>query len=195
MGVREPAGHRLTSRRRELVERSMHGDREAFGLLAAGEVDRLHAIARLVLRDGDLAEDAVQEALVRSWRQLPSLKDADRFDAWLHRILLNAARDEARRRRRHESALWVIRSEPVTTDGSTELADRDQLESAFRHLSVDHRAVVVLHHYAGLALPEVAAVLGIPPGTAKSRHHHAMTALRAALAADDRAPSMSRSTA
>jgi RNA polymerase sigma-70 factor, ECF subfamily len=195
MGAQAAEGHRVMTRRRGLVERAMRGDREAFGLLASIEVDRLHSIARLVLRDADLAEDAVQEALVRCWRQLPSLKDPDRFEAWLHRILVHAARDEARRRRRHESALWVIRSEPVTGDSSAQLADRDQLESAFRHLSVDHRAVVVLHHYAGLALPEVAAVLGIPPGTAKSRHHHAMAALRAALASDDRAGVASRSLA
>ena len=172
--------------RQDLVERARRGDREAFGQLAAGEVDRLHAIARLVLRDPELAEDAVQEALVRCWRQLPRLRDVERFDAWLYRILVRAAADEFGRRRRHEATVQTIRMEPSVVDGAGDLADRDELEAGFRRLSLDHRAVVVLHHYAGLPLPEVAAALGIPPGTAKSRYHYAMSALRAALEADAR---------
>lgn len=172
--------------RHELVERARRGDREAFALLAAGEVDRLHAIARLVLRDPDLAEDAVQEALLRCWRQLPKLRDVERFDAWMYRILIRAAADEFRRRRRHEGSVQAIRMEPTVADGERDLADRDELERGFRHLSIDHRAVVVLHHYVDLPLPDVAAALGIPHGTAKSRYHHAMSALRAALEADAR---------
>jgi len=172
--------------RQDLVERARQGDREAFGRLAAGEVDRLHAIARLLVRDPHLAEDAVQEALVRCWRQLPSLRDVERFDGWLYRILVRTAGDELRRRRRHETSVKVVHLEPAVADGVHDLADRDQLDGAFRQLSIDHRAVVVLHHYVGLPLPEVAAALGIPPGTAKSRHHYAMSALRAALEADAR---------
>jgi len=172
--------------RQDLVERAKRGDRDAFGQLAAGEIDRLHAIARLVLRDPDLAEDAVQEALVRCWRQLPKLRDIERFDAWLYRILMRATADEFRCRRRHEGAVRTIRMEPATADGAGNLADRDEIEGGFRRLSIDHRAVVVLHHYAGLPLPEVAAALGIPLGTAKSRYHYAMSALRAALEADAR---------
>jgi len=175
--------------RQDLVERARRGDREAFGQLAAGEVDRLHAIARLVLRDQDLAEDAVQEALVRCWRQLPKLRDAERFDGWLYRILMRATADEYGRRRRYEGAVQSIRMEPAMSDGAGDLANRDELERGFRHLSIGHRAIVVLHHYVGLPLPEVAAVLGIPPGTAKSRHHYAMSALRAALEADARVAS------
>ena len=173
--------------RQDLVERARRGDRDAFGQLAAGEVDRLHAIARLILRDPDLAEDAVQEAFVRCWRQLPKLRDAERFDGWLYRIMVRAAADEVGRRRRHEAAVRMIHVEPATADAARDVADRDQLEAGFRRLSIDHRAVVVLHHYAGLPLPEVAAALGIPPGTAKSRYHYAMAALRAALEADARA--------
>jgi RNA polymerase sigma-70 factor (ECF subfamily) len=172
--------------RQELVERAKRGDREAFGLLAAGEVDRLHAIARLVLREPDLAEDAVQEALVRCWRQLPKLRDVERFDGWLYRILMRTAADEYGRRRRHEASVRAIRMEPTVSDGGHDLADRDELERGFRKLSIDHRAVIVLHHYGGLPLPEVAAALGIPPGTAKSRYHYAMAALRAGLEADAR---------
>jgi len=173
--------------RQDLVERARRGDREAFGQLAAGEVDRLHAIARLVLRDADLAEVAVQEALVRCWRQLPKLRDVERFDGWLYRILVRAAIDESGRRRRHQAALQTMRIEPAVADSAGDLADRDELEAGFRRLSIDHRAVVVLHRYVGLPLPEVAAALAIPPGTAKSRYHYAMSALRAALEADARA--------
>jgi RNA polymerase sigma-70 factor (ECF subfamily) len=181
--------------RQELVERARHGDREAFGQLAAGEVDRLHAIARLVLRDADLADDAVQEALVRCWRQLPKLRDVDRFDSWLYRILVRAAADEHRRRRRYQGSVQTVRIEPAIPDGEIDFADRDELEGAFRHLSIDHRAVVVLHHFVGLPLPEVATALGIPAGTAKSRHHHAMSALRAALEAEARVANRSEASA
>jgi len=173
--------------RQQLVERARRGDRDAFALLAAGEVDHLHAVARLVLRDPHLTEDAVQEALVRCWRQLPKLRDVERFDGWLCRILMRAAADESGRRRRHQAAPQTMRVEPTVADGAANLADRDELEAAFRRLSIDHRAVVVLHHYVGLPLPEVAAALGIPPGTAKSRYHNAMSALRAALEAGARA--------
>jgi RNA polymerase sigma-70 factor (ECF subfamily) len=172
--------------RQDLIERAKRGDRDAFGQLAAGEVDRMHAIARLVLRDSDLAKDAVQEALVRCWRQLPKLRDVERFDGWLYRILIRSAADEFGRRRRYEGAVRAIRVEPAIPDSAGDLADRDELEGAFRHLSIEHRSVVVLHHYVGLPLPEVAAALGIPPGTAKSRYHYAMSALRAALEADAR---------
>ena len=172
--------------RADLVERARSGDREAFGQLAAAEVDRLLAIARLILRDPDLAEDAVQEALVRCWRQLPRLRDVDRFDGWLYRILVNAAADESKRRRRFETTVQVIRVEPAIGDDVEAIVDREQLEQGFRRLSIEHRTVVVLHHYLGLPLTEIAATLGIPSGTAKSRYHYAMSALRAALEAEGR---------
>jgi RNA polymerase sigma-70 factor (ECF subfamily) len=174
--------------RQELVERARRGDRDAFGQLAAAQVDRLNAVARLILRDPDLAQDAVQEALVRCWRQLPKLRDVDRFDGWLYRILVRAAADEIARRRRFEATVQAISVEPSVADDTHTLADRDLLERGFARLSVDHRAVVVLHHFLGIPLPEVASILGIPSGTAKSRHHYAMGALRAALEADARSP-------
>jgi RNA polymerase sigma-70 factor (ECF subfamily) len=172
--------------RQDLVERARRGDREAFGQLAASEIDRLLAIARLVLRDPDLAEDAVQEALVRCWRQLPKLRDVERFDGWLYRILIRTASDEFGRRRRFEASVQPLIDEPRVADSAADLADRDELERGFRRLSIDHRAVLVLHHFVGLPLPEVAAALGIPSGTAKSRYHYAMSALRASLEADGR---------
>jgi RNA polymerase sigma-70 factor (ECF subfamily) len=153
--------------------------------LAEGKVDRLIAVARLIVRDPGLAEDAVQEALVRCWRQLPTLRDADRFDGWLYRILVNAAADEAKRHRRFKASLRPIALEPAVDDFAV-LADREQLAQGFGRLSVEHRAVVVLHHYLGLPLAEIATTLGIPVGTAKSRYHYAMSALRAALEAEAR---------
>jgi RNA polymerase sigma-70 factor (ECF subfamily) len=172
--------------RQDLVERARRGDREAFGQLAAGEVDRLNAIARLILRNPDLAEDAAQEALVRCWRQLPKLRDTEKFDAWLYRILMHAIADEFGRKRRYEANIRTLTMEPSTPDGARDIADRDELERGFRHLSIDHRSIIVLHHFVGLSLPAIAEAVGIPPGTAKSRYFHAMSALRAALEAEGR---------
>jgi RNA polymerase sigma-70 factor, ECF subfamily len=181
--------------RAHLIERARNGDREAFGRLATGEVDRLLAIARLILRDPDLAEDAVQETLLRCWRQLPRLRDVDRFDGWLYRILVHAAADEAKRYRRFSSSVREIHLEPEVDDAGKALADREQLERGFRRLSVDHRAVVVLHHYAGWPLADIAIALGVPVGTAKSRYHYAISALRAALEADARKTTATEVTA
>ena len=172
--------------RADLIERARNGDREAFGQLAAAEAGRLLAIARLILRDNDRAEDAVQDALFRCWRQLPQLRDIDRFDQWLNRILVNTTTDETKRRRRFEAVVRVLPIEPSVDDDVQGIADREQLERGFRRLSMDHRAVVVLHHYAGLPLTDVAVALGIRIGTAKSRYHYAMNALRAELESEAR---------
>jgi RNA polymerase sigma-70 factor (ECF subfamily) len=172
--------------RQELIERASRGDRDAFGQLAALEIDRLHAIAQLILRDSQLAEDAVQEALLRCWRQLPKLRDAGSFDGWLYRILVHAARDEWSRRRRFSTSVQDLRFEPVVGDETGAVANREELERGFARLSVDHRAVVVLHHFADLPMPQVAKALGIPIGTAKSRYHYAMASLRSALDAEVR---------
>ena len=173
---------------RAMVEAAQRGDHDAFEALAIGAADRLFAIARLILRDVHAAEDAVQEALVRAWRDLPRLRDPDRFDAWLHRILVNACADQGRHRRRWSAEIQIVRAEPATDDAIDTMADRDQLERGFRRLNPQQRAAVVLHHYLGLTVPEIAETLGIPVGTAKSRVHYATEALRAALEADSRAP-------
>jgi RNA polymerase sigma-70 factor (ECF subfamily) len=170
----------------ELVERARNGDREAFGQLAAGEVDRLLVIARLIMRDADHADDAVQEALIRCWRQLPNLREVDRFDGWLYRILVRTLADEAKRHRRLVRNVKVIDVESSIDDSFQLIVDREQLERGFDRLSIDQRAVIVLRHLVGLPLVEVAAALDIPTGTAKSRYHYAMSALRAALEADAR---------
>jgi RNA polymerase sigma-70 factor (ECF subfamily) len=173
---------------RGLVERAAKGDREAFDVIMSSVVDRLFAIARLILRDADRAEDAVQETLVACWRDLPSLRDSDRFDAWLRRLLLNHVNDEFKRGRRQSATIAVLRLEPVQSDASAEVAVRDLLQRGFRRLSLDHRTVLVLRYYLGLSVEETAATLGIPAGTAKSRLHYATEAMRLALEADAGAP-------
>jgi RNA polymerase sigma factor (sigma-70 family) len=171
----------------ELVVRAQQGDEEAFASLAVAAGDRLHAVAHRILRDIDLAEDATQQALLTVWRDLPSLRDPARFDAWSYRLLVRACYAEARRTRRSASNLRLLPAdEPMGADGLSTVVDRDQLERGFRRLSIDHRAVVVLHHYLGMPLGEVADALGVPTGTVRSRLHYAMRGLRAALDADAR---------
>jgi RNA polymerase sigma-70 factor (ECF subfamily) len=168
----------------ELVERARSGDHDAFEVLAAGIVDELYAVARVILRDADRAEDAAQEALVRCWRDLPSLREADRFKAWLGRILMRAINDEFRRGSRFRATIRVLSHDPATPDAAAAIADRELLERGFARLSIEHRSVVVLRLHLGLSIEETATTLGIPAGTAKSRLHYATEALRRALEAD-----------
>jgi RNA polymerase sigma-70 factor (ECF subfamily) len=175
----------------ELVRRAQQGDHEAFGTLVHGVISRLYATSRLILRDADRAEDAVQDALVEAWRDIRGLRDPDRLDAWLHRLLVRAcyrAASRDRRRRVVEIPLAFDHDAPVA-DGLASIGLRDQLERAFDRLSTEHRTILVLAYFADLSLADTAAVLGIPVGTAKSRLHRATEALRAALAADERAAS------
>jgi RNA polymerase sigma-70 factor (ECF subfamily) len=170
----------------QLVDDARRGDREAFSVLAGASVDRLYAIARLILRDTELAEDATQDALIRAWRDLPALRDVERFDAWLYRILVRSCTDIARRRRKWRAELTVVRREPAEPDRASEVADRDELERGLRRLNDAQRSILVLTYYVGMPPQEVADALDIPVGTAKSRLHYAIGALRAALAADAR---------
>jgi len=172
---------------RALVEAAQRGEHSAFEALVIPRVDRLFGVARLILRDVHLAEDAVQEALIKAWRELPKLRDADRLDAWLHRLLVNACADQGRKRRRVSTEVDLAIVEPAGADVTGRTADRDQLERGFRRLGEDQRVAMVLRHYAGFSAEEIAAMLGIPVGTAKSRIHYATEALRAALDADSRA--------
>ena len=171
----------------ELVTRAQYGDRAAFGLLAAAIATRFLAVARRILRDIDLAEDAVQQTLVAIWRDLPQLRDPARFDAWSYRLLVRACYAEGRRERSWSPNVRVLPAdEPASSGDFDTVIRRDQLETAIRRLSVDHRAVLVLHHYADIPLDRVAQILEIPVGTVYSRLHHAMRAMRAALDADAR---------
>jgi RNA polymerase sigma-70 factor (ECF subfamily) len=170
----------------DLIDRARNGDRDAFGALAATSIDRLYAVAVRIVHDRDRAEDAVQSTLLKAWRDLPSLRDPARFDAWLHRLLIRACYDEARRQRAYVSNIRIVSTEPSEADSAGRFADRDQLERAFHRLPVEQRAVIVLHHYEGLPLTEVAEALGIHVGTARSRLHYALRTLRGAVEADDR---------
>jgi RNA polymerase sigma-70 factor (ECF subfamily) len=171
--------------RSELIEAARHGDHEAFEALAIAVSPRLYAVARLILRDTYLAEDALQEALVHMWRSLPTLRDPGRFDGWAYRLIANACADAGRSQRRIAGEVRLLAA-PAVPDTTEEAADRDQLERAFRHLKSDQRIVLVLHYFAGLPAREVAEVLGIPIGTAKSRIHYATQVMRGALEAVER---------
>ena len=173
---------------RDLVEAAQSGDREAYVDLIRARTDRLFAIAQRILRDIDRAEDALQDALVIAWRDLRGLRDPDRFDAWLQRLVINVCISQATRERRRAANLRVLPVDgPAAPDELLSVADRDLLERGFRRLPPNQRAILVLHHYLGYAPSEIAETLGIPPGTARSRLHHAHRAMRAALEADARA--------
>jgi RNA polymerase sigma-70 factor (ECF subfamily) len=163
----------------------MRGDREAFGQLVGLTSDRLYAIATRILRDSDLAEDALQGALITAWRELPRLRDPDRFEAWVRRLLVHACYAEARRRRQWSGNVRVLPVDgPADTDDLVSVADRDVLDRAFRRLTIEQRSVFVMHHHVGLPLVEIADTLGIPAGTARSRLHYATRMLREAVEAD-----------
>jgi RNA polymerase sigma-70 factor (ECF subfamily) len=164
----------------------MRGDRDAFGILAGRALPRLVGTAGLILRDADAADDAAQETLVRAWRDVPGLRDPDRFDAWLHRVLVRACGDQVRRLQRERAR--IARDAPTGSapDRSDRLADRDEMERALGRLNADQRTVVVLHYYLGLSHPEIADATGQPIGTVKSRLSRSLDLLQAALAADAR---------
>ena len=172
---------------RDLVEAARRGDREAYADLIRSRGDRLFALAQRILRDVDRTEDALQEALVIAWRDLPGLRDADRFDAWLHRLVVRSCVHEAMRERRVVANLRVLPLDlPSARNDFLSLEDRDLLERGFRRLDPQQRAILALRHFAGYEPVEIAEILGVPAGTARSRLHHAHRAMRAALEADAR---------
>ena len=172
---------------RALVEQAQQGDRDAYERLARSAARRLYLVAYRILRDTDQAEDAVQQTLVAIWQDLTSLRDPDRFDAWTYRMIVRQCRSETRRHRRLRLTVVDLSSEMASSvDPIGDVAIRDQLERAFQTLSHDHRVVVVLHHYVGLPLGEIADILNIPYGTVGSRLHHAMRTMRATIDAAER---------
>jgi len=187
IGAHPEGQHEARALERDLVVRAQRGDREAFAELAFRMGDRLLIVAQRILRDVDQAEDATQQAIVAVWRELPKLRDPDRFEGWSYRILQNACRAELRRERRWSpTELRRLPLDEETADPALTLADRDELERAFRRLPVEHRIVLVMQHYLGLTLEQIADRLEIPLGTARSRSHYAKRAMRAALEADAR---------
>lgn len=174
----------------DVVVKAQAGDQVAFATLATESGRRMNALAVGILRDRDLAEDAVQQALVAIWKDLPRLREPAKFESWSYKLLVRICYAEARKRRRRMPEMFGFTSrEPIAPDDYRTVADRDQLQRGFASLSAEHRAVVVLHHYFDMPLEAVAQVLDVPAGTARSRFHRAMRSLRAALEADDRPPS------
>ena len=171
---------------RSLVEQAQRGDREAFTRLAFELSDRLFAVAHRILRDFDSAGDALQVTLLRIWRDLPTLRDPSLVEAWAYRVLVRACHDELRKLRRQAPALHLLAVDGAEEDPAISIADREQLDRAFRTLTVEQRAAIVLQYYRDLTLSEIADVLQVPIGTVRSRLHYAKRALRSAIEADAR---------
>ena len=171
---------------RDLVRAARAGDPAAFEVLVRHQIGRLHGAARVMLREDDLADDAVQQALLRAWRDLPRLRDVDSFGPWLQKLLVRACYDEARRRRRWTAAVRLLPAIEDRATGGSGLEDRELIERGLAALSLDHRTILTLHFYLELTPGEIADRLGIPPGTARSRLHYALNALRAAVEASER---------
>jgi RNA polymerase sigma-70 factor (ECF subfamily) len=171
----------------DLIDRAKRGDKEAFTALVLQLGDRLYSVAYRILRDAGRAEDAVQQTFLIAWRELPSLRDESRLEAWLYRLLVNACYAEIRHTRRWQPGLRLVSLEvPSEDDAQLSVANRDELERAFRRLSGEQRAVLVLHHYVGLSGAEIGTALGLSPGTVRSRLHYARQLMRAAIEADAR---------
>jgi RNA polymerase sigma-70 factor (ECF subfamily) len=195
-------GTETTSVQRSLVEQAAAGDQRAFESLVRQSADRLFAIAYRILRDHHRAEDALQQTFVTIWDELPRLRDPDRFEAWTYRLIVRTSIAQAKRERRGGPMIQLLPDDQLAgtaghraPDEIAAVADRDQVQRGFRRLKPDQRAILVLQHYVGLSLAEIADVLGIPVGTAGSRLHYAARALRAAIDADERAIDLEERTA
>ena len=172
---------------RQLVERAIGGDFDAFTDLVNASASRQYAIAALILRDPDRAHDAVQEALVAAWRGLGALRDPEAWEAWLHRLTVRACYNRARTDKRRSLVEVPASADFEMAGGRDEpaaFAERDRMNRELGALPIDQRAVIVLHYYVGLPLTEAAMVLGVPAGTAKSRLHRGLQALRLTMTPD-----------
>jgi RNA polymerase sigma-70 factor (ECF subfamily) len=171
--------------RAELVAQARDGDHAAFTRLVEADGSRCYAIAYRILRDVDRAQDAVQQTFLGVWQDLPRLRDPDRYEVWLHRILVNACYREAHRTRRWQATIRPLPMDgPGGPDTTRRVDDVDEIEQLFNRLSTEHRTVVVLHHYVGLPLTDIAEITGVPVGTVKSRMHNAMRNLRVVVGTD-----------
>jgi RNA polymerase sigma-70 factor (ECF subfamily) len=167
--------------RNDLVIAARAGDGDAFMDLVQLETPEAFRLSLAILRHPFDAEDALQEAFVCAWRELPGLRDAERWSAWFRRITVNAAIDTGRRKKAHRIVALGFHEPPPTADSSAGLADRDEVSQAMGHLDANDRALLALRFGHDLELPDVAAALGIPLGTAKSRLHRALGRLRKEL--------------
>ena len=173
----------------ELVVLAQQGDRQAFESLTLAHYTRLYRVAKSILRERYMAEDATQEALLDIWRYIRRLRDPSRFNGWSYRLLVHACYAEAKRANPGRMDTGALPEDlPSPTDEYRSVLDRDQLERAFRQLSLDHRTVIVLRHLIGMTPEEVADVLSVPRQTIYSRLRRAEATLRAALEADARLP-------
>jgi RNA polymerase sigma-70 factor (ECF subfamily) len=195
-------GPERISVQRSIVEQAAAGDQRAFESLVRQSADRLFAIAYRILRDHHGAEDALQQTFITIWDELPRLRDPDRFEAWTYRLIVRTSIAQAKRERRGGPVIQLLPDDQIAgtashraPDDIEAVADRDQVQRGFRRLKPEQRAILVLQHYAGLSLSEIADVLGIPIGTTGSRLHYASRALRAAIDADDRAIDQEERTA
>ena len=169
---------------RALVERAQAGDREAFNQLVKASIRRLYGVARLILRDNDRAEDAVQDALLLAWRDLRALRNPDAWDAWVRRLTVNACYKAAGRDQRRNHIEAEVKTDPrsaLVPDSSADVADREWVFAALDRIGIDQRTVIVLHYYLDLPVAEVAEILAIPYGTAASRLHRGLEAMRASM--------------
>jgi RNA polymerase sigma-70 factor (ECF subfamily) len=175
---------------RDLVIRARGGEREAFSQLVARSIGRLTAVARMIIRDEYAAQDAVQDAFIEAWRSLPGLRDPDKFEAWMRRLLVRSCFRSVRRSKRTGSLEIRLTpgDEPAVTGLESGLHLHDQLERGLARITADQRTVIVLVYYLDLPLADAAQAMDIPLGTAKSRLNRATHALRSAIEADDREP-------
>ena len=178
---------RTASAKADLVERARAGDHGAFSILAQDAIGRVYGAAKLILRDQDRAEDAVQEALLLAWRHVKAIRDPDAWDSWLYQLTVRACyRLASSPAGRQVAQLDVSEEGPSATrltepDFAGAIAERERIMAALTALPLEQRAVVVLHFYLDLPLTRAAVILDVPAGTAKSRLHRALEALRASL--------------
>ena len=175
-----------------LIVRAKAGDAAAFTRLIERRQDGLYRTAWAILRQDADASDALQDACVNAWRELPRLRDTARFDAWLSRIVVNRCRTMLRARRRlhvreiEVDALADAAVSSSTLAGVDTIADSDAVRRAFLRLGGDQRALITLYHVEDRSIRDVAAILGVPEGTVKWRLSRARAALTAALARENR---------
>ncbi len=175
----------VARRERLVIEQAQRGDRVAFETIVEARLGQTFRTALAILGSEPDARDAVQETFIKAWRELPRLRELDRFDAWFSRIVVNTCRTALRSRgRRQVREIPVDEQSPMQARGprlEDRVGDIDALERAFERLSADERAILALHHVERRSLAELAATFQVPEGTVKSRLHAARRSFERAL--------------